>query len=136
MTMWGVHRKSRRPRPTVAMLIAGVLAVPTAACTGSHRPATAHSPESARVICERHFGHVNATQELTVADARFAGGPTPTEGRQGPLDSYPDSDRVVRCLVPPTASTDAQVWDIVEPADRQYVRWSQGGDVTQIIPPT
>ena len=122
MTMWGVGRVSQRLAQTLAMVVAGLAVLPTSACTASHRPAPTPLPNSARAICERHFGKVNATEELTVADAKFAGGPRPAKGVRGPLDSYPDSARVVRCLVPPKASTDAQVWDVVEPADRQYPR--------------
>lgn len=88
-------------------------------------------------ICLRHFKSATVAQESTVADARFIGGPRPTTPVAGPLDTYPPQDRVVRCLVPlahSTANVDAEVVDIVEPADREYVRWMQGGSKTEIIP--
>jgi hypothetical protein len=73
--------------------------------------------------------------DTKVADVRFAGGPRPRVLPPGPLDGYPDDGRVVRCLVS-TGQDSAQVVDIVVGVDKAFVRWTQHGSTTVIIPLT
>jgi hypothetical protein len=133
--------KTMSPMPLPRALVAaasvvGMLAV--SACTVHHGAATGGAAgDSAMSICLRHFPGTTVAEDMTVARARFIGGPRPTTPAPGPLDTYPAGDRVVRCLVPlarPTTAITAQVVDVVEPADRAYVRWTQGGSSTQISP--
>jgi hypothetical protein len=123
--------------PCLRTLAAAASLLGTGAMTGctTHHGARAEAQDSAKAICERHYPRTTVAADMTVADARFIGGPRTTTPEPGPLDTYSAQDRVVRCLVPrgqPAGTAD--VVDIVEPADRAYVRWTQGGSTTQIIP--
>jgi hypothetical protein len=109
---------------------------PVSSTGGPSRSVGITGGQSAKSICFRHFPHATVAVNTTVADARFIGGPRPTTPIPGPLDTFPAADRVVRCLVPlakPSGAVDADVYDIVEPADRPFLRWQQGGSTTEII---
>jgi hypothetical protein len=101
-------------------------------CTSHHT-----DPNSAASISHRHYPKATVSADTRVADVRFAGGPRPVHAPPGPLDSFPDNDRVVRCLVPLTSDS-VEVVDIVVNIDKPFVRWTQGGTpdaTTQFMPP-
>jgi hypothetical protein len=114
-----------------AGVAAAIVLLSVGGCTSHPRDKT-----SAESMCHRHFPNTTLAVEERVADVRFAGGPRPIHPEPGPLDAYPDNDRVVRCLVPLTRDS-AQVIDIVVRVDKTFVRWTQGGPdaTTRFTPP-